>query len=87
MKVKIKSFNREKNYHIIEVPQDEHSYRNKADFFVGCGLDLVQDATPEQYDDACLEIIGKEFEISKDCWSERHQMYLPNDYHLKVINR
>ena len=86
MKIKVLSFNREKNYHIVEVPNDENSYRNKVDFFVGCGLDLVQDATPEQYDDACLSIVGNEYEMSKDCWSEQHQMYLPNEVDLKSDN-
>lgn len=85
MKIKIERFNREKNYHIIQVPEGENSSRNKADFFVGCGIKLAENSTPDEYDNACLEIVGKIYELDKDSWSEQHQMYLPNDYHLKEL--
>lgn len=81
MKIKVTSYNKEKNSH--EVINQKGLY-SKVDFFVGCAIKVPTDPyIEEEYDKVANDLIGMNFDIDEACWSEQHQMYLPNDHHIK----
>lgn len=85
MKIRITKYDKNLNRHHFEWI-DEHptkSHIKVIDLFVGCAIDVpVEPYDEEKYDEIANSLIGREMEIDEECFSERHQMWLPSDYHI-----
>lgn len=88
MKIKVISYNKDKNEHSVEfLSGNPKPYRTRVDFFVGCAIEVPTDPyIEEKYDEIAYGLIGKEFIMSLDAWSEQHQMWLPDKKHITEIN-
>ena len=87
LKAKVRGYKKEYNTHVITVEKPERlKGRTTIDFFVGCAIEVPTDPYDEaRYDEIAFSLVGKTYMINERCWSERHQMWLPEKDDILLV--